>query len=224
MAVSTKQRIAEQCLLYLAGGRSPSGQKLHINEARIAIEQVLNKLLKTDYLSTNIGMGETIPNGAAVATYDDIVVSPYRKVSKCTLPAFPIKLPMGMGVWAIYDGKDLSAAFIPLQMGDIAMLVKEPVISSLLGQIGYEVNGMDVIFNKDITSGDGAINTVTIQLVVLDITQYSDTDILPIPSDMEWMCIQEVCRMYGVEPSPDKINDPTASTQQGVPINQQMMP
>lgn len=201
----------------------PSGQKVALYEIRLVCEQVINKLLKAEYFQANIGMGETIPNASSLCTYESIPVVKYKNVSKATLPAYPIKLPLNMGVFMIFGNDDVKNVYVPLQMGDIAMIDKEPIVSQLSGIVGYEVDGMDVIFNKDITAANPAVTKVTMRLVVMDISQYGDYDILPLPSDYEWAVINEVCKFYGVEPNPDKINDPGQSTQNNIPVNQQMM-
>lgn len=200
-------KISEQIQRFLGGGRTPTGQKVHLYEIRIAVEQVINKLLKTEYFQSNLGLGETIPNGLVLATYDNIPVVPYKNVSQSTLPAYPVKLPLNMGVFMIFSNNDVTNVYIPLQQGDVAMLIKEPLINNLLGQVGYEVAGLQVMYNKDLTNGGTVTPTVTMRLAVLDIAQYSDTDLLPLPSSMEWDVITEICKFYGVEPAPVKIID-----------------
>jgi hypothetical protein len=219
---TTKMKISEQIQRFLGGGRTPTGQKVHIYEIRIAVEQVINKLLKTEYFQSNIALGETIPNGLVLATYDNIPVLPYKNVSQSTLPAYPVKLPLNLGVFMIFLTTDVTSVFIPLQQGDVAMLQKEPLISNLLGQIGYEVAGLQVMYNKDLTNGGTVTPLVTMRLAVLDITQYGDTDLLPIPSSMEWDVVTEVCRFYGVEPNPVKIIDGSKDNNTTTSNNQMM--
>lgn len=105
-------------------------------------------------------------------------------------------------------------------MGQLGLLKSQPLLNNLLGQVGYEWYGMDIIYTTDLTLPDPI--TVTMRLVVLDISQYSDYDILPIPSDMEWDVIQEVYKLFSTEPIADKLVDSGVKEQKGVPINQQM--
>src|SRR4030042_171686 len=100
---TTKYKIAESIVRIFNGGEIPVATKMKINEAKYAVEQCLNKMLKMEYLNTNIPMGELIPNGASVATYTGITVSQYGTRSKSTLPAMPLKLPRGIGVYEIFD-------------------------------------------------------------------------------------------------------------------------
>lgn len=220
MATSTKYRIAEQVVRILNGGEIPVASKVKINEAKIAVEQVLNKMLKMEYLNINIPSMELIPNGASVATYESIAVEQYgTDRSKSTLPAMPLKLLRGIGVYQIFDPANMDCPFIPLEMGQWGLLKSQPLINNLLGQVGYEWYGMDIIYTSDLTQPTPI--EVTMRLVVLDISQYSDYDILPIPAGMEWDCIQEVVRMFAGEPIPDKLVDPNNNDQVNVPAQQQ---
>jgi hypothetical protein len=61
---------------------------------------------------------------------------------------------------------------------------------------------------------------VTIRLVVLDFTQYSDYDPLPLPPEMEWPIKQEVYKLYMNEQIPDKLVDPGVKEGK-IPLRQQ---
>ena len=220
MATTTKYRIAEQVARLLNGGNVPAAAKVKIPEIKIAVEQCLNKLLKMEYLNLNIPSFEMIPNGASVATYENIVIEQYGTRSKSTLPAMPLKLPRGIGVYQIFDPANPDCPFIPLEMGQLGLLKSQPLLNNLLGQTGYEWYGMDIIFTTDLTQTPPIY--LTMRLVVLDISHYSDYDILPIPSDMEWDVIQEVYKLFTTEPIADKLVDSSVKEQKGVPINQQM--
>lgn len=220
MATSTKYRISEQCVRIINGGDIPVASKVKILEVKIAVEQVLNKMLKMEYLNVNIPSMELIPNGASVATYEGIAIEQYgTSRSKSTLPAMPLKLPRGIGVYQIFDPANMDCPFIPLEMGQWGLLKTQPLINNLLGQVGYEWYGMDIIYTSDLTQSDPI--EVTMRLVVLDISQYSDYDILPIPSSMEWDVIQEVVKMFAAEPIPDKLVDPGNNNQVNAPAQQQ---
>jgi hypothetical protein len=220
MATSTKYRIAEQVLRLLNGGEIPVSSKWKFGEVKVAIEQCLNQKLKMEYLNLNIPMGEMIPNGASVATYTNIPVTQYATTRiKSTLPAFPLKLPRGIGVYQIFDPANIDCPFIPLEMGQKGLLSSQALISDLLGQVGYEWYGNDVIYTKDLTQ-PSPIN-ITMRLVVLDISQYSDYDILPIPSDMEWEVVQDVYKVFATEPIADKLVDPNNNEQRNIPVQQQ---
>jgi hypothetical protein len=217
---TTKYKIAEQAVRILNGGEIPVASKVKINEAKLAVEQVLNKMLKMEYLNVNVPSGELIPNGASIATYEGITVEQYgTSRSKSVLPAMPLKLPRGIGVYQIFDPENMDCPFIPLEMGQFGLLKSQPLINNLLGQVGYEWYGTDIIYTSDLTQPDPI--TVTIRLVVLDMSQYSDYDILPLPADMEWDAVQEVVKLFAAEPIGDKLVDPNNNDQINVPVQQQ---
>lgn len=217
---TTRYKIAEQIMLLINGGRVGNASMVHINEIKIAVNQVANQALKMEYFQVNIPMQEMIPNGAAIATYENVLVEQYKNVSKSTLPCYPLKLPRGMGVFQIFQPADVNAQFIPLESSMAALISSQPVLNTLLGYTGYEVYGTDVVYTRDLTTPPTPVY-VTMRLVVLDINQYSDYDILPVAPEQEWQIIAEVVRMYGVEPPADKLVDPGVKEQRG-PIREQI--
>lgn len=216
---TTKARLAEEIMLLLNGGRIAGASKWHINEIIISLCQVCNQLLKVEYMNTNTPLGEFIPNGAAIATYPGILVSAWSNTSKATLPAMPVRLPRNLGVYQIFPASDYFAEFIPMQLGEASLIRSQGLVSALSGSVGYEVAGLDVIFTEDLTTPN--VNTyVTIRLVILDFTQYSDYDPLPLPPEMEWPIKQEVYKLYMNEEIPDKLVDPGVKEGR-IPIKQQ---
>jgi hypothetical protein len=226
MGVVTIYRLAESCLSLIEGGDPAVGSSLSYNEIKIACGNVINQLLKTEYFSVNGATRETIPNGMCLGLYEDIEVFSYNGKSKATLPIKPMKLPRNMGIWAIYPKYtfqgvyELDKEFIPLQMGQGALINSQPLVNELLGQVGYENFGLDVIFTKDIKTLYPDI-TLAIRLAIMDISLYGDYDPLPILPEQEWQVIQEVYKLYSTQAIPDKIVDPTVDEQKGIPTIQQ---
>jgi hypothetical protein len=216
---TTKARLAEEILLLLSGGRIGAATKYHINEIKISLCQVANQLLKLEYFNQLNPLQEFIPNGAAIATYANNLVIPWSNTSKTTLPAMPIRLPRCLGVYQIFSQADYFSEFIPLQLGEASMIQSQGLVSALSGNIGYEVSGLDVIFTQDLTTPNVPVY-VTIRLVILDFTQYSDYDPLPLPPEMEWSIKQQVYQLYMNEQIPDKLVDPGVKEGK-VPIPQQ---
>ena len=205
------------------GGDIPVATKVTINEAKIAVEQALNRILKMEYLNLNIPSGEMIPNGASVATYENVLVEQYKNASKSKLPAMPLKLPRGIGIYEIFYQNDPDCLFIPMEMGTKSLLNDQPLINDLLGQVGYTAYGDTVVYTKDITLPNEDVY-VTMRLVVLDVSQYDDWSLLPIPADMEAQVLQEVINLFRVEPISDKIVDPGRKELLNTPPNQQSQP
>lgn len=226
MAVVTIYRLAESCLSLIEGGDPAAGSSLSFNEIKIACGNVINQLLKTEYFSVNVPTRETIPNGMCLGLYEDIDVFSYNGKSKATLPIKPMKLPRNMGIWGIYPKYsyqgvyEFDKEFIPLQMGQGALINSQPLVNNLLGQVGYENFGLDIIFTKDIKTIYPDI-TLAMRLAIMDISLYGDYDPLPILPEQEWQVIQEVYKLYSTQAIPDKIVDPTVDEQKGIPTIQQ---
>jgi len=226
MAVQTIYRLAEECVKIVNGGQLKAASNFNIARAKIAVGQVINQLLKVEHFTVNEQMGEKIPNGSVLGLYEDIAVSTWNGKSKCTLPIKPLKLPRNIGIFAIYPkyetngNYELDKEYIPLQMGQGGLIKSQPMINELLGQVGYENFGNEVIFTKDVKSMFPDM-VVAMRLAIMDISLYGDYDPLPILPEHEWQVKQEVVKMFTGEPIPDMLVDPTAAENKGLPINQQ---
>ncbi len=229
MAVITIGRIAEECLKILSGGNIQAATNISLNEIKIAIGQVANSLLKTDYITSNLPMGEMIPNGTVLGLYEGIEVVSSNGKSQATLPIKPMKLPRNMGVWAVYPkyttagNYEYDKEFIPLQMGQGGLIKSQPLLSDLLNQVGYECFGDKLFFTKDIKSLFPDI-VLAMRLAVMDISQYGDWDILPLLPEHEMAIKQEVIKLFSVVGTADMIVDPTTKQQQNIPVKEQKQP
>lgn len=194
MANTTKQLIAEQVLYRLNGGYIDINSPVQYEDIYKATEQIVNAQFKVKHFDTTLPSGETIIDNLALATYENVAVTAYGEKARATLPVMPISLPKGMGVYAVYSDAQPDVQFIPLQAGQSTLLRADKMLNNLLGQIGYELKGNKVVFTKDITLLD--IDTVTMELAVMDISQYDTDDILPIPSDFEAELIEQLVKMF----------------------------
>jgi hypothetical protein len=220
MAVITIYRIAEEALRIISGGDPDVASKVHINELKISAAQVANSLLKVEYFNTNVPMGEMIPNGAMLGLYENILVEKWKDRSRCTLPIKPLKLPRDLGVYSVFPSDFPDNEFIPLQMGQAALLTGQPLLNSLIGNT-RTTYGMIVEFSQDITLPDTEV-FVSMRLVILDISQYGDYDPLPILPEHEFEIKRQLVAMYINEPVRDTVVDPAVAEQKGVPVNQQI--
>lgn len=213
MAASlTKRGLAEQIIRIIKGSDNPLASSIEFPEVFLLIGQVVNKLLKIEAY-TQMNEGDIPPNGLALATYDNQAVSAYKTdYSKVTLPAVPVRLPKNMGVFHISKTDDPFNPFIPIPSGMFGMIRGEAMISDLLGQIGYEVNGNQVIFTKNLLAESPAVSEVLIRLVVLDVSQLTEYDPLPIPADFEIQVITGVLEILGIKQKPDNKVDPISET------------
>ena len=105
-------------------------------------------------------------------------------------------------------------------MGQGGLIKSQPLINDLLGQVGYENFGLDLVFTKDLKSLFPNIK-LAMRLAIMDISLYGDWDVLPILPEMEWQVIQEVYKLYSTQPIPDKLVEATVKEAKNVPTNQQ---
>jgi hypothetical protein len=227
MSVVTKYRLAEQVFNLIESGHPSAASSISFNELKIACGNVINAMLKTEYVSINGKTGETIPNNSVFGWYENIDVSTWNGKSKAKLPIKPLQLPRNIGLWAVYPkyeingDYDLDKEFIPIQAGQSGLLKSQPMINDLMGQTGYEPLGGDsIVFNVDIKTLFPDIK-LAMKLIIMDINQYGDWDMLPVPPEMEFDIVQSVYKLYSSQSSPDKIVDSTVKENKNVPLNQQ---
>lgn len=215
-------RLAEECGRIIYGGNIPNAGKVSIYELKIAVGQAVNALLKVDYLQVNGALRETIPNGSILALYEGILVTKWNGRSAAKLPVKPLKLPRDMGVWSVFPDGQPDNEFIPIQMGQWGLLKSQPLLNDLLGQCGREVYGDQVVFTRDLTAAPTAPSTtISMRLVLMDISLYGDYDVLPVLPEQEFAIKQQVVQMYGAMIPSDKLVDQGHKEQRGVPITEQ---
>jgi hypothetical protein len=202
--MSTKYRLAEQVQRILSGGDPSAGSRYDIREIMLVIGQVISKKLQLSHFELTVQAGETIPQGLMLATYGDgdVALTPekYKTVSKIKLPASPIHLPRNMGVYHIGPYDDPNCGYIPLQTGQFGQVRKLVGMSTLLGQVGYEVRGNEVVFTSDISD-----TRIMMMLAVMNIDKYDEFQQLPIPEDMEADVIAATVELMKPRVEPNKI-------------------
>lgn len=178
----TKKQISDSVLFKLCGGIPTPAFPVQELDVWAALEKKINSRFKLKQLDTTLPSGETLPEFAMIATYDNnAVTSSGNGKSTATLPVMPISLPKGAGICYIYDPNYPDNFFIPLQRGQRSLLQVDRLLNNLMGQIGYEPKKDIIEFTQDITTL--GITNVTMELCILDMSQYSVTDPLPIPAD-----------------------------------------
>lgn len=99
---TSKYVLAEQVMNLLKGGDASASTSVKMPVIIKTLEQLINGSLKVDYFSTHLPAGETIPGDLVLATYENIPVEKYKGTfSRAKLPAQPISLPKGMGVFFV---------------------------------------------------------------------------------------------------------------------------
>lgn len=215
--MTTRWKISEQ-ILNILKGKPGAASSITLKEVMELVTQTANNVLRVQHFDSINAGGEMIPEGLVLACYDNLTVFYYKDVAACTLPAVPVKLPKGMGVWHVSKTDELHNPFIPIPRGMTAMIGGEPLISDLLDQIGYEVrvdenSSPALIFDKDITDASvvsPAVTSVYVEMVILDLSKYGDYDLFPVTPDMEAQIIETVVKLLSVAQPPDEIVDPTS--------------
>lgn len=190
--MSSKKVIAEQVLYKLAGGIPDTNFPIDQRDLFKALEQKINSYFLLRHFDKTLPTGGSAPEHTMIATYSGITVTSMatNKKSYSTLPVQPISLPVNAGIYLVYHADYPDMPFIPLLRGDTALLRTDSLLSDIMGQISYEPKNNIIIYNRDLTLID--MSEVTMELCVLDISLYAETDRLPIPPDYEDRIIQEL--------------------------------
>lgn len=194
MPNTTKKLISDQVLYKLAGGIPDGAFPVDERDIWKATEQKINSLFKLHHLDTTLPSGETIPESAMIATYEGIAVVSSGEKSYALLPVQPISLQRDMGIFLVYDPNFPEMPFIPLRKSMSALLRTDTLLSDLMGQISYTPSNDRVFFSKDLTTM--GIDLVTMELCVLDISQYTINQYLPVPSDYEERIVNELIQEF----------------------------
>lgn len=191
--MTTISKISEQVKRLLTGNPSYNIE-ISSTEIKLLVVQVVNQMLKTEKITTLSQMGDKFPAGVMIATYNKIAVTSYgngRAIS--VLPAYPLSLVKGSGVWQVSDMNFPDRLFIPVQSGQWGVANTMNYLPQLSGIIGYENEGLDIIYTTDITTKyPNPVVLVRIKLLISDISGLGDYDLLPVAPEMEAQVIQQV--------------------------------
>lgn len=196
---TSKRVIADQVLLKVQGGYVDAASPVQYPDVYKAIEQKMNADFKMQHFSQTLASGDCIPEHAMIATYDDVTVTPYADGMKsiATLPAMPISLPRNQGIFEIYDPNYPNNLFIPLLPQQEILLRSQPLINEVLGQVAYTPYRNKVVFNVNLPLiNAAATSTVTMKLLIMDISTYGEGDALPIPPDYEAGLIEYLVKIF----------------------------
>ena len=134
-------------------------------------------------------------------TFDDQKISNFscctwtvaNKPAMVTLPAQPIQLPRAVGVWRVYEKATPFDQYIPVQSGQYDLLNSvnhNPLSNALANMNVYTLhNNKELIFNQTVGNMPASLE---IQLLVVDPTKIGESELLPIPADMEDTVVTEV--------------------------------
>ena len=165
--------------------------KIERRVTMLLVDQVSNALLAMKMQpEARIGIVD-VPT-CMIATYSDVATTG----NTAKLPAFPIQLPMDMGVWSVKSSAGL--AYIPIQTGywDLMGGLDEGLLED---QVGFYVRGGTIYFTSTPTG------TVDIELLIVDPAMLGPHDPYPVPADMEALVVERVVGLLKGSPfTPEK--------------------
>ena len=129
---------------------------------------------------------------ALIATYENISVANASSVYTCALPAQPIAAAGDMGIYEVFGANELNP-YIPIPK-QILKVSQGTDLAVLESKVGYFRSAN----NKIRFTADPTVSTVTMRLIINDISKYSDTDILPLPADYNLQVIELVLKTLGL--------------------------
>lgn len=159
-------------------------------EIKLLVVDAIHTILGAKLASQSAKGFVDIPE-ALIATYTNIAVTNASSIYTCTLPAQPIAATGDMGIYEVFS--DELNPFIPIPK-QILKVMQGTDLAVLESKIGYFRSSNDKIrFTADPT-----VSTVTMRLIINDISKYSDTDILPLPADYNLQVIELVLKTLGL--------------------------
>ncbi len=202
----TKGKLTDQILRLYSGGNPSDDKEISREDINLLVGQVINRLLKTDHITGNMGTGELFPPHTLISTYivtieqDETTDNPIAH-----LPVHPINLPRNMGVWSV-ETLESDTAFIPLQSGQGFLYSKQDQLKFLEGQVGYWVEGSTIHFGvQDVDLNE---SKVKIKLLIVDPTIIGEYDYLALPAELEEGVIKECLTILGaLQKQVDKVSD-----------------
>jgi len=160
-------------------------------EIKLLVVDAIHTILGAKLASQSAKGFVDIPE-ALIATYENISVANASSVYTCTLPAQPIAATGDMGIYEVFGTDELNP-YIPIPK-QIMKVMQGTDLAVLESKIGYFRSSNDKIrFTADPT-----VTTVTMRLIINDISKYSDTDILPLPADYNLQVIELVLKTLGL--------------------------
>jgi len=210
----TKGKLTDQILRLYTGGNPSDDREISRADIDLLVGQVVNQVLKKEYVASNISQGEMFPPHTLVTSYKCIVEQnadmdrPY-----CVLPVMPISVPRNMGVWKVQPmvgGKQvLLDELIPIQTGQYTALRSQEQTKFLENQVGYWAEGNKIFFTKDVLNDPSCqFQKCLISLLIIDPTVLGEYDYLAIPAEHEDSIIKECLTILGALPKVvDKVSD-----------------
>lgn len=216
MSALSRYGIAELVIRRLNGDRPDATSTPEIESLYPVIDQLANVQIKVLHFNETLPQGDTVPDGTVIASYVLPVKSYKSNWSMVELPVLPVRLPRLQGfrqithVW-YEDGElqgDELCQFIPMPGDAFYSVGKLPVISNMMGQVGYKQEGFGIIFTENLANDKDCLVEVKMLGLSLDAKDkdgnevYSDFTPLPITPEMQGAIIEQLVEMYGGKVKP----------------------
>lgn len=197
---------ADDGYIQISGLNLDSGFPLNICSMGISYVSVTDTKIEITYIPSNVSGVSDEVSAACLAsdnlfaamesrvTFEDQRISNFscctwtvaNKPAMITLPAQPIQLPRSVGIWRIYEKSTPFDQYIPVQSGQYDLLSDvnhNPLANALANMTVYTVhNNKELIFNQTVGNMPASVE---LQLLIVDPEKLGETDLLPIPADME---------------------------------------
>jgi hypothetical protein len=190
----TKTILAEQIQRLYARflDKDNPGDVIDLREIILLINQSINKVLKLQVAdSFKAGMVD-IPKCNLIEYTAAVTADAGNNRAYITLPVIPLTLPMDMGIWSIAAATGAMTPYLPIPAQDV-LVFQGANLSYLEGKIGYYVQGKRVYFTNNITlAANGTVTSVVVNLLTMDLSQFTDNEMLPISPEVESAIIDDV--------------------------------
>jgi len=189
--MATKRQIAEQAMRILSGGNPKPDNPWDIREFMLVLDQLRDYRCRIDTFN-NVKMGEYRVDEDYLSFYESVSVSTdaVKSLKYITLPADPISLPYGLGLYQITPIGDMEDAYIIIPAGSAAIYSGTQALEHELKVFCWQVGG--IVYFKNI---DAAVSEVTV-LMAASSKSITESATYPVPPDVEAELLQQLVQTF----------------------------
>lgn len=192
------------------GGDVPSEGGIAWEDIRLMVSDISSYLTRMSLYENMQLEGIRTVDSMFIAVFEDVAVQYNEARDKyyTELPARPVNLPGGMGVFQVSPMQDERMSFIPLLSGAAALMLGSDWLR-LEGWVGFVMEGRRIYYHN-FEKHKRNVKTVLVKMVG-SLEDYDDDMELPISPDLQSRIIDEcLMRLQGKLPLQDKRNDQQA--------------
>jgi hypothetical protein len=191
--MASKKQIAEQAMRIISGGHLKPDRTVDIREVMIHLDQIRDARVRIDTFN-NVKMGEYVVDEDYLTFHESVSVQTdaVKSLKYVVLPANPISLPYGLGLYQITPIGDMEDAWIIVPTGQIALAEGSQALEHELKTYCWRVG--DRVYFKNI---DAAVSEVTL-LTADTSADIAETADYPVPPDVEAELLQQLVQTFGV--------------------------